>query len=388
MDVALVFLRLGCLSFGGPIAHLSYLRAEIVERRGWLDDDTYGDLVALCQFLPGPASSQVVFAIGMHRARIWGGLAALSCFTLPSALLMIALAYGLATLVDLGNVAWIHGLKLAAVAVVARAVWGMGKALCPDRARLCVCVISACLLLVVPGAAAQLGVIVAGALLGWWYYSATVETGSPPANGGARGGHPVAALALVLFGALLFFLPALGSLTGSRTLDVFDSFYRSGALVFGGGHVVLPLLRAELVPRGWVSDDQFLAGYGAAQALPGPLFAFAAYLGAMMEQGAQRWLMGAWCLFAIYLPAILLVGGALPFWHRARATVWARAALMGANASVVGVLLAALYDPVITESVRGAKDVALAIAAFGLLEYWKAPPWLVIMTMAMAGSLL
>ena len=385
--MALVFLRLGCLSFGGPVAHLSYFRAEIVEKLEWIDDAAYGDLVALCQFLPGPASSQVVFAIGVHRAGFWGGLAAFFCFTLPSALLMIALAYGLATLADLRDVAWIHGLQLAAVAVVARAVWGMGKALCPDRARLCVCLISACVLLLIPGAVAQLGVIIASALFGWWYYRARVERGSPPADRGARRSHPFAALALVLFVALLLVLPALGSLTESRAVAVFDSFYRSGALVFGGGHVVLPLLRAEVVPRGWVSDDQFLAGYGAAQALPGPLFSFAAYLGATMGQGTQRWVMGVWCLLSIYLPALLVVGGALPFWHRARGTVWARAALMGANASVVGVLLAALYDPVITESVHGAKDVALAIAAFGLLEYWKAPPWLVILVMA-AGALL
>jgi chromate transporter len=388
VPVALVFLRLGCLSFGGPIAHLSYFRAEIVEKLGWIDDDAYGDLVALCQFLPGPASSQVVFAIGMHSAGFWGACAALFCFTLPSALLMIALAYGLAALAELRDVAWIHGLKLAAVAVVARAVWGMGKALCPDPARLCVCLLSACLLLSNPGGAAQLGVIVASALFGWWYYRTKVEGGSLPADGGAHRSHPVASLALVLFVALLVMLPVLGSLTESRALAVFDSFYRSGALVFGGGHVVLPLLRAEVVPRGWVSDDQFLAGYGAAQALPGPLFSFAAYLGAAMERGAQRWVMGIWCLLSMYLPALLLVGGALPFWQRARATVWARAALMGANASVVGVLLAALYDPVITESVHGAKDVALALAAFGLLEYWKAPPWLVILVMATAGALL
>lgn len=385
--MALVFLRLGCLSFGGPIAHLSYFRAEIVEKLAWIDDDAYGDLVALCQFLPGPASSQVVFAIGVHRAGFWGGLAALFCFTLPSALLMIALAYGLATFADLRDVGWIHGLELAAVAVVARAVWGMGKALCPDRARLGVCLFSTCLLLLVPGVLAQLAVIVASALFGWWHYRAAVKTGSPPADGGARRSHPIAAFALVLFVALLLVLPALASLTESRAIAVFDSFYRSGALVFGGGHVVLPLLREEAVPRGWVSDDQFLAGYSAAQALPGPLFSFAAYLGAAMERGAHRWVMGVWCLFAIYLPALLLVVGALPFWHRARVMVWARAALMGANASVVGVLLAALYDPVITESVHGAKDVALAIAAFGSLEYWKAPPWLVILAMATATAL-
>ncbi len=386
LEVASVFLRLGCLSFGGPIAHLGYLRAELVERREWLDDAHYGDLVALCQVLPGPASSQLVFALGRLRAGLLGGLAAAACFTLPSALLMLGFAYGVAGDADLGSAGWLHGLKLAAVAVVAQAVWGMGKKLCPDRARRSLCLGAAAVLLLAPGAVAQLGVISLGGLLGWWWYRSTIEVSpahGPPSQGGGRG---AAVMALAAFLALLFALPALAAATGSRSLAVFDAFYRSGALVFGGGHVVLPLLRAEVVPPGWLSDDQFLAGYGAAQALPGPMFAFSAYLGAAMRPGAASWINGLWCLLAIFLPGWLLIGGALPFWHRLREKRWAQAAIAGANAAVVGVLLAALYDPVLTNSVRGPSDVGAALVAFGLLEHWRAPPWLVVAASAAAGQ--
>jgi chromate transporter len=384
--VAGAFLRLGCLSFGGPIAHLGYLRAEFVERRRWLDDAHYGDLVALCQFLPGPASSQVVFALGMQRAGLLGALVASVCFTLPSALLMIGFAYGVAQASDIGGAGWLHGLKLAAVAVVAQAVWGMGKKLCADRARISLCIGSAAVLLAVPGAVAQLGVIAFGGLVGWRLYRDTIAVGAVPgATTGARG-HLAAAAALVVFFALLVALPALASATGSHHLAVFDSFYRSGSLVFGGGHVVLPLLRAEIVPRAWLTDDQFLAGYGAAQALPGPMFAFSAYLGAAMNPAPTSWLNGLWCLLGIFLPAWLLIGGALPFWHRLRAKRWAQAALAGANAAVVGVLLAALYNPVFAESVRGSRDLVAALLAFGLLEHWKVPPWLVVAASALAGQ--
>lgn len=386
LEVAGAFLRLGCLSFGGPIAHLGYLRAELVEKRRWLDDAHYGDLVALCQFLPGPASSQVVFALGMQRAGLVGALVASVCFTLPSAVLMIAFAYGVGRAADLSGAGWLHGLKLAAVAVVAQAVWGMGKKLCTDRARVTLCIGSAAVLLAAPGAVAQLGVIAAGGLVGFWRYRDTIGAGpAPAATRGARG-HVAAALALAAFLALLVGLPALAAATGSRDLAVFDSFYRSGSLVFGGGHVVLPLLRAEVVPRAWLTDDQFLAGYGAAQALPGPMFAFAAYLGAAMSPASASWLRGLWCLLAIFLPAWLLIGGALPFWHRLRAARGARAALAGANAAVVGVLLAALYDPVVTGSVRGPRDAVAALLAFGLLEHWKVPPWLVVAASAAAGQ--
>ena len=380
-----VFLKLGCLSFGGPIAHLGYLRAELVEKRKWMDDAHYGDLVALCQFLPGPASSQVVFALGMQRAGLPGAILASLCFTLPSALLMIAFAYGVAVMGDLRSAGWLHGLKLAAVAVVAQAVWGMGKNLCPDRTRLTLCLLSAALLLVIPGAVAQIGVIAGGGVAGWWFYRGRMTTTLLPVEDHAARHHAIAAATLVVFGALLLVLPALASATGNRAIAEFDSFYRSGSLVFGGGHVVLPLLRAEVVPRGWLTDDQFLAGYGAAQAVPGPLFTFSAYLGAAMSPGPRAWMNGLWCLVAIFLPAWLLIGGALPFWHRLRGKPW-QAALAGANASVVGVLLAALYNPVITEGVRGKQDVGAALLAFGLLVHWKAPSWLIVIAMAAAGQ--
>lgn len=386
LEVAAVFLRLGCISFGGPIAHLGYLRAELVERRKWLDDAHYGDLVALCQFLPGPASSQVVFGLGMQRAGLLGALTASACFTLPSALLMIAFAYGVATASDLGGAGWLRGLKLAAVAVVAQAVWGMGRRLCPDRARLSLCIATAATLIVAPGALTQVGVIALGGLVGWRLYRDGDSHWPGPAAGSGARVHRAAAAALIAFFALLVLLPMLASTTGSRELAVFESFYRSGSLVFGGGHVVLPLLRAEIVPQGWLGDAEFLAGYGAAQALPGPLFTFAGYLGAAMRPGPLGWLSGLWCLLAIFLPAWLLIGGALPFWHRLRTRGWAKAALAGANAAVVGVLLAALYDPVFTEGVHGARDLAAALVAFGLLEHWKAPPWLVVAMSAAAGQ--
>jgi chromate transporter len=380
-EVAQVFLRLGCLSFGGPVAHLGYFRAELVERRRWLDDAHFGDLVALCQFLPGPASSQVVFALGMHRAGLLGALVASACFTLPSALLMIAFAYGVAEAGDLSRAGWLHGLKLAAVAVVAQAVWGMGQRLCPDRPRVALALASAATLLALPGAWTQVAVIAAGGVAGGALYRGGAA-GAPPER--ARG-HGWAVAALALFGLLLVGLPALAAATGARSVAVFDAFYRAGSLVFGGGHVVLPLLRAEVVPTGWVSDAQFLAGYGAAQAVPGPLFTFAAYLGAAMTPEARLG-GGLLALGAIFLPAWLLIGGALPFWQRLRALPWAQAGLTGANAAVVGVLLAALYQPVFTEAVHGPLDAAAALVAFGLLHHGRAPPWAVVLGMAALGQ--
>jgi chromate transporter len=379
------FLRLGCVSFGGPVAHLGYLRAELVARQRWLDDGQYGELVALCQFLPGPASSQVVFALGMHRAGLPGALLASACFTLPSAALMIALAYGVAGVEELQGAGWLHGLKLAAVAVVAHAVWALGRKLCPDRARVSLALVGAAVLLTAPSALAQFGVLALGAGVGWWRYRGDLPAEPTPSVEEATRGHRVAVGALGLFAALLVALPTLAGATGSRALAVFDSFYRAGSLVFGGGHVVLPLLREEVVPRGWVSDARFLAGYGAAQALPGPLFTFAAYLGASLATGTARWTWGLWCLLAIFLPAGLLLGGALPFWRQLRHRRGAQAALAGANAAVVGVLLAALYSPVVTEGVHTPRDVAAALLAFGALEHWKAPPWGVVAAMAAVG---
>ncbi len=382
-EVALVFLRLGCSSFGGPIAHLGYFRAELVNKRRWVDDAQYGDLVALCQFLPGPASSQVVFALGMLRAGIGGALTASLCFTLPSALLMIAFARGLALTGDLGSAGWVHGLRLAAVPVVAQAVWGMGRTLCRDRARILLGLAAAATVLASSGALTQIAVIATGGGVGWWLYRdapSSVEVSA--ARSARRPALPFAVLGLFL--GLLVALPLAASATGHRLVAELDSFYRSGSLVFGGGHVVLPLLRAELVPRGWLSDDQFLAGYGAAQALPGPLFTFSAYLGAAMDP-MHPWLNGLWCLLGIFLPAWLLIGGALPIWHRLRAQRWAQGALAGANAAVVGVLLAALCRPVIAEGVQGIWDVVAALLAFGLLQFWEAPAWAVVALMAAAG---
>lgn len=385
-EVAATFLRLGCTSFGGPIAHLGYLRAELVTRRRWIDDESYGDIVALCQFLPGPTSSEVVFALGMHRAGLAGALLASMCFTLPSALLMLAFAEGVTHASNLSSTGWLHGLKLAAVAVVAQAVWGMAHKLCPDFPRRLLAIAAALLLFALPGAGTQLGAIAGGGLVGHLLYRnahATVDARPPEPR---RERHFAAAMALVTFALLLVLLPLLASATRSRELAVFDGFYRAGALVFGGGHVVLPLLRAELVPRGWLGDDQFLAGYAAAQALPGPLFSFAAYLGAAMAPGPGSWLHGVVALIAIFLPAWLLIAGSLPFWQRIRMQDWARAGLAGTNAAVVGVLLAALYNPVIAESVRGAPDAIIAVLGFVLLEVLKSPSWIVVAACAAAGQ--
>ncbi|GAB4111043.1 MAG: chromate efflux transporter [Sandaracinaceae bacterium] len=385
VEVASTFLRLGCTSFGGPIAHLGYFRSEIVEKQRWLDDARYADLVALCQFLPGPASSQVVFALGMHRAGLAGAVVASVCFTLPSALLMLAFAYGMVH-VDVRDAGWLRGLRLAAVAVVAQAVWAMGRKLCPDRARAAIALGAASLLLVVPGAPTQIGTIFAGGAGGWWLYRDAVSAPGGPVDVPTVRGGRLALAALLLFATLLVVLPVLVAATGSSEIAMIDAFYRAGSLVFGGGHVILPLLRAELVPPGWIDDDAFLAGYAAAQAVPGPLFTFSAYLGAVMREGSGGWTGGLACLLAIFAPAWLLVGGALPFWTRLRAERGAQATLAGANAAVVGVLLAALYDPIFTESVRGPRDAAAALGAFGLLEITKAPPWVAVAACAAAGQ--
>ena len=388
-ELAAIFSRLGWMSFGGPIAHIGYLRAEFVQRRKWLDDAQYADLVALCQFLPGPASSQVVFAIGMQRAGLLGALTASACFTLPSALLMIAFGYGMTLITDFSTAGWLHGLKLAAVAVVAQAVWGMGRRLCPDSPRASLCMFTAAVLMALPGAGVQLGLIALGAVIGLWLYRDVhrdAALGGERVPGSTGEGSLFGAAALGLFASIFGLLPLLAAMTASREVSMFDSFYRSGALVFGGGHVVLPLLRLELVPRGWLTDDQFLAGYAAAQALPGPMFAFAAYLGTVMTSGALRWLYGFMCLFAIFLPAWLLIGGALPFWQRLRTKPRVQAALAGANAAVVGVLLAALYSPIFTDSVKSTQDAVAALVAFCLLEHWNTPPWLVVLGMALTGQ--
>ena len=383
----LVALRLGVTSFGGPVAHLGYFREEYVRRRGWVDERSYGDIVALSQFLPGPASSQVGIAIGMLRAGLAGGIAAWAAFTLPSALLMVAFAFGLEAF-DVAEAGWLHGLKVVAVAVVANAVWGMARTLTPDLPRIALAAAAAAVLIASTTAATQVAVIAGGALLGWLLPGGARIEGVPEAPWRPRVGTRSAAACLVTFFALLLVLPALRGATGNTAVAVVDSFYRVGSLVFGGGHVVLPLLQAEVVPPGWVTEDQFVAGYGAAQAVPGPLFSFAAYLGAAMGPAPGGPAGAAIALVAIYVPSFLLVIGVLPFWARIRARTGVQRALRGVNAAVVGILAAALYDPVWTSAIFGPQDVALAAAAFALLLSGRVPPWLVVLFAAAAGQLL
>jgi chromate transporter len=385
-SVFAAFLRLGCTSFGGPVAHLGYFRTEFVERRKWLDEASYADIVALCQFLPGPASSQVGVSLGLRRAGFLGGLAAWAGFTLPSAVLMVLFAYGVGRFGDVEHAGWLHGLKIVAVAVVAQAIWGMARNLCPDRSRASLAVAAALLALVVPTAPGQIGAIVVGGLIGWRFLPAAAN----PAAGSA-GPVPrsrIAALALVLFVGLLLGLPFLADLSGSHALELIARFYRSGSLVFGGGHVVLPLLQQAVVTPGWIDGDGFLAGYGAAQAMPGPLFTFAAYLGAAMAQPPSGWLGAGLCLLAIYLPSFLLLIGILPFWDRLRRMVAVQATLRGVNAAVVGLLIAAFYTPVWTGGIRSGADFGVGLAAFLLLVFWRVPPWIVVILGAVSGAAL
>lgn len=383
--VFLVFLRLGLTSFGGPVAHLGYFRAEFVERRRWMTEHGYADLVALCQFLPGPASSQVGIGIGYFRAGMKGALAAWTGFTLPSALAMILFALGLQS--------WgamppgvLHGLKLVAVAVVAQALWGMVRALCPRHAHKALMLASASFLLAFPSGWNQLAVLFAGPLIGHRLFADPVRPAPRPALAPIRRGIALGLLAA--FALLLAALPLLAGASGNTTLAMIDVFYRTGALVFGGGHVMLPLLQAEVVPPGWIDNDTFLAGYGAAQALPGPLFTFAAFLGASASGPASGWTGGMLALAAIFLPAFLLVLGTLPLWDRLRTNPSARAALSGINAAVVGVLLVAFYDPVCTSAIHGPADVALAALALIALTRLKLPPWLVVIASAALAALL
>jgi len=383
LEVLAAATRLGLTSFGGPIAHLGYFRDEYVVRRQWVDEHTYADLVALCQFLPGPASSQVGIALGIFRAGLLGGLAAWLGFTLPSAIALIAFAIGVREL-DLSGAGWLHGLKIAAVAVVAQAVWGMARSLCPDRERATMAIVAAMAVSAWPTAWGQVLVILIAGVVGLRLLPRSEGADAPRIR--VPIGRPLGIAALGVFFALLVSLPALRYLTPSHPLAVFDSFYRVGSLVFGGGHVVLPLLQAEVVPPGWVSNEQFLAGYGAAQAVPGPLFTFAAYLGAVMGPRPNGWAGGAFALIAIFLPSFLLVVGVLPFWDDLRARAQFQAALRGINAGVVGLLLAALYHPVWTSAIHAPADFALALAAFGLLSLWRVPPWLVVAFAAAGGS--
>lgn len=382
-EVLGAFLKLGLTSFGGPVAHLGYFRAEFVERRRWLDDRSYSDLVALCQFLPGPASSQVGMAIGLARGGWLGALAAWCGFTLPSAFALIAFAYGIARWGALAGSGAVHGLKVAAVAVVAQAVWGMAKNLCPDRPRAGLAVAAALLVLVLPSALSQVAAIAFGGLVGWRLLKLPHQ--APVAHQGYGISRTAGTVALALFFGLLVALPLVAAATGSVLWQVVEGFYRAGALVFGGGHVVLPLLQATVVPAGVVGNEQFLAGYGAAQAVPGPLFTFAAYLGAVMQGPLTGWQGGLLMLGVIFVPAFLLVVGALPFWDALRQRDAVQSAMAGINAAVVGVLLAALYDPVWTSAIRGRADFAVALAAFALLVHARVSPLLVVLLAAGAG---
>jgi chromate transporter len=382
-SVFLVFLKLGLTSFGGPIAHLGYFRTEFVERRRWMDDRSYSDLVALCQFLPGPASSQVGMALGLSRAGWLGSLAAWAGFTLPSAIALVLFAYGISQYGDLANSGAIHGLKVVAVAIVAQAVWGMGKNLCPDRPRAGLAIFTALLTLVLPSAIGQIAAIVVSGLLGWRFLRLPHQEPSEHQQFGVskRAGW----VALTLFFVLLLGLPLVAAAAGSPLLNLLNGFYRSGALVFGGGHVVLPLLQSVVVPGGVVSNADFLAGYGAAQAVPGPLFTFAAYLGGVMHGPLTGWIGGVVFLVAIFLPAFLLVIGALPFWDALRQRDSVQSAMGGINAGVVGILLSALYDPVWTSAIHSHADFGLALAAFGLLVYAHVSPVVVVGLAAAAG---
>ncbi len=383
-EVLNVFLRLGVTSFGGPIAHLGYFRTEFVERRKWLDEKTYADLVALSQFLPGPASSKVGIAVGFFRAGYVGALIAWASFTLPSAIALVLFAYGVDALGSALGSGWLHGLKVVAVAVVAQAVLGMMRSLAPDRGRATVAVVAAVIVLAFPTAWGQIGAIVLGFAAGVTvlHINAPVDHVSLPLKVGRTTGIVLLAVFLVL----LVGLPLLVAVVPNHSLKLFEAFYRAGSLVFGGGHVVLPLLQTSVVPPGWVSNDAFLAGYGAAQAVPGPLFTFAAYLGAVMVPQPNGWIGAALCLVAMFLPAFFLTIGSLPFWDDLRRRPGAQSALRGVNAAVVGLLLAALYNPVWTAGITGPYDFALAAAAFLLLFMWQVPPWLVVMLSAFGGA--
>ncbi len=385
-EVLRVFSKLGVTSFGGPIAHLGYFRDELVQRRKWVDDTEYGDLVALSQFLPGPASSQVGFGLGLFRAGPAGAIAAFLAFTLPSAALMVAFAYGASFFEGVIGGGILTGLKIVAVAIVAQAVWGMARTLTPDRVRASIAVAAAVCALLLAGSVGQVGAIVIGAVAGLIFCRSEAN----PAAAMIR--FPVSRTAgvvcLSLFVVLLIGLPIAAATTQWGALELFDTFYRAGALVFGGGHVVLPLLQAGVVDTGWVTPDHFLAGYGAAQAVPGPLFTFAAYLGTLSSVGPGGIAGAAIALIGVFLPGFLLLTGVLPFWNSFRSRPWAQALMRGANAAVVGILAAALYDPVFTTAITGPAPFVLALICFVLLIAWRLPAWAVVIVGAAGGVLL
>lgn len=383
LELFFTFLRLGLTSFGGPVAHLSYFHDEFVKKKKWIDEHAYADLVALCQFLPGPASSQVGMAIGLGRAGVLGAITAWIGFTIPSAIILVLFGLGMTHLDLSSHEGWIHGLKIAAVSVVAQAVYGMGRKLCPDKERLFIAVVSSAIVLLFNSAAIQVLVLVCAGILGSYFFKDAKELPHVPMESGLK--KRTGVFLLISFGAILISLPLLRSIVHSQTINLFDSFFRAGSLVFGGGHVVLPLLQSEVVTTGWISKDLFMAGYGLAQAIPGPLFTFSAYLGAVSSIAPNGWLGGAICLIAAFLPSFLLVGGVLPFWEKLRGISKIRQAMMGINAAVVGILLAALYHPVWTSAIFTIKDFSLAFIGFLLLEYWKLSSWIVVLISAIVG---
>jgi chromate transporter len=387
-EVLSAFLRLGITSFGGPVAHLGYFREEFVVRRKWLDEQAFGDLIALCQFLPGPASSQVGFSIGLMRAGWRGALAAWTGFTLPSAIALVAFAYGSQAMQGSPGSDVLHGLKLVAVAIVAQAVWGMARGFCPDRERAAIAAIAAIIVAVAPSSGGQVATILFGAVAGFFLLRNTPKSCDESHPSAMPLSRRAAMIAFALFVVLLVGLPVARDLTQAHAVALFEAFYRAGALVFGGGHVVLPLLRETVVAPGFVSDDAFLAGYGAAQAVPGPLFTFAAYLGTLSHPSPNGIPGAALALVGIFLPGMLVLVAALPFWENFRSQANAQALMRGVNAAVVGLLGCALYDPIFVSSVKTHADFGLALAGFVLLTYWRVPPIVIVLLGAMSGALL
>ena len=385
LEVFLTALRLGFTSFGGPIAHLSYFHDEYVRKKKWISEHAYADLVALCQFLPGPASSQVGMAIGLSRSGVLGAVLAWIGFTLPSAIVLIVFGLGLASIDISLHQHWLHGLKVVAVSVVAQAVLGMAKKLCPDKERAAIAIAASFVVLSANSAVAQIIVLVFAGILGAFILKPSAALPHEPLHKGRRS---IGAFFLIIFFALLVLLPIMRPIYQSQELNLFDSFFRAGSLVFGGGHVVLPLLQAEVVPTGWVSNDLFMAGYGLANAIPGPLFAFSSYLGAVSSVSPNGWTGAIICLIAAFLPSFLLVVGVLPFWEKFRSFPKVRQSMLGINAAVVGILIAALYNPVWTSAIFSAKDFALALVGFLLLEFWKLPSWAVVIITVISSLLL
>jgi chromate transporter len=385
-EVFKVFLRLGLTSFGGPIAHLSYFHDEFVLKRKWIDEHNYAELVALCQFLPGPSSSQVGIALGLLRAGIFGAIGAWIGFTLPSALILLLFALVIKNYGSYLNIGWLHGLKIAAVAIVAQAIFRMGATLCPDKQRATIAVLSSVIAISIPSVFAQIGIILIAGVIGWIFLKDAITLPHTPNKININ--KKIAGISLIIFFLILFLMPLLSIYINNDSLKLFDSFYRVGSLVFGGGHVVLPLLQSEVVVNGWVSNDEFMAGYGAAQALPGPLFSFAAYLGAISKVGPSSLISSFLCLIGVFLPSFLLIIGIVPFWENFRKYIHLKNAILGINAAVVGLLLSAFYNPVWSNAVHSTKDFSLAIFTFLLLVFWKIPSWVVVILCAIISGLI